>query len=256
MNVQRYRRLLVGSAAIVLLSCPDAAAQQQLCTAVVDMENQNRHVVGEVNVECGGISIHSATWGNWGVSSNMGNVTNSAQFFGWHTDGGQAHWNSCTGDHNRDEDATYYNHDHNGNGFGDDQFSPYVNPYVYDAFIQYPVECPFDWNSDGQCDTGGCLALNYGAGVTGQFLSLYELDAPDGDDFITTLYVDGGCCGVFPSCTAHECGPATSSWWPTTSYTNTEAYAEVRLKMQYAVFQDLDNHCEQLKLWDSRYQCY
>jgi hypothetical protein len=82
------------------------------------MVNAARHVIGEVNAECTP-SWHSATWGNWGVSSNFGGVSDADQFRGWKIFGSQGQWNSCTRDHIRDTDLIYYNHDHNGNGWAE-----------------------------------------------------------------------------------------------------------------------------------------
>jgi len=219
------------------------------------MINAARHVIGEVNAECPP-SWHSATWGNWGVSSNWGGLTNADQFRGWKVSGSQGQWNSCTRDHIRDTDNIYYNHDHNGNGLGDDQWIDTAWIYTGAQIDQY-TGCPMDTNYDGVCDTGGCLALNStGFGVGGQFLSLYELDWPDGDDFITTLYAHSGCCHVNLSCSKDYCsGPVFSPWWPTTYSTNTAVTANVIMKVWDAQFIDSNGYCEQLGYSDPRYNC-
>ena len=51
------------------------------------------------------------------------------------------------------------------------------------------VGCPTDWNGDGWPDYGGCLDAN-GASftVSGNFMSIYELDPWDADEFVRTTY--------------------------------------------------------------------
>lgn len=244
---------LVGLALLAaLISVPHGYGQY--CRATISMINAARHVVGDVNAECPP-SWHSATWGNWGVSSNFGGLSDGDQFRGWKVFGSQGQWNSCTRDHIRDTDLIYYNHDHNGNGLGDDQWQDSAHIYTGIQFDMW-MDCPHDTDYDGQCDTGGCLDLRYGIGVGGQFLSLYELDWPDGDDFITTLYVDSGCCSVTPSCTWDWCSEAYSAWYPTVSSTNVNITANVIMKFWYAEFVDSNNYCEQLRYQYPEYNCY
>jgi len=206
------------------------------------MTNKARHVIGEVNAECPP-SWHSATWGNWGVSSNFGGLADSDQFRGFHLSGTQGQWNSCTRDHLRDTDNIYYNHDHNGNGLGDDQWQD-GDYWCANGSVDLNRGCPVDMNLDGRCDRGGCVGLTSFT-VSNQFLSLYELDWPDGDEFITTLYVDSGCCkAVLSGCTKYGCtGPFYSAYYSTIQSTNTAVEAKVRLKVNYAVFVDVDNYC-------------
>lgn len=234
-------------------------ASGQSCRLTISMMNASRHVVGEVNAECAP-TWHTVTWGNWGVSSNFSGLQDGNQFRGWKIGGNHAEWNSCTRDHIRDTDTIYYNHDHNGNGLGDDQWG-HTPPYGDSAYIYTGLEtdigtdCPRDTDYDGQCDTGGCLTLSSGFGVGGQFLSLYELDW-DGDDFVTTLYIDSGCCSVTPTCTWDWCEETYSSWYPTAYWTDTEVTASVSMKFWYAYFVDQSGVCEQLRYQDPQYNCY
>lgn len=219
------------------------------------MINAARHVVGEVNAECPP-SWHSAGWGNWGVSSNWGGVNNTDQFRGWKPEGSQGQWNSCTQDHIRDTDNIWYNHDHNGNGLGDDQYIDTAWIYTGGQIDMF-ADCPMDTDGDGQCDTGGCLDLNSSwFSVGGQFLSLYELDW-DGDDFITTLYAHQNCCSVNMSCDAYSCsGPVYSPWYPTVLSTNTDITANVIMQVSNAQFIDDGSYCEEMGWYDPRYDCY
>ncbi|MGH9720986.1 MAG: hypothetical protein ACRD8O_12295, partial [Bryobacteraceae bacterium] len=57
----------------------------QVCRLSVTGLNQARKVFGPVHAECQDASgvIHSAPFGNWGVSSNYGPKRNDHQFDGW-----------------------------------------------------------------------------------------------------------------------------------------------------------------------------
>ena len=88
------------------------------------------------------------------------------------------------------------------------------------------------------------------------FFSLYELDWPDGDDFIPTLYVDAGFCSVIPTCTWDWCNETYSAWYPTVYSTNTNITANVIMKFWYAEFVDSNGYCEQLRYQDPQYNCY
>lgn len=219
------------------------------------MSNTARHVIGEVNTECPP-SWHTTTWGNWGVSSNFGGVVDGDQFRGWHLEGNQGQWNSCTRDHIRDTDNIYYNHDHNGNGLGDDQWQDGDHEYAA-ATADIYAGCPVDLDGDGICDAGGCLALNSGFSLNNQFMTLYELDWPDSDDLVTTLYADSECCQANPSCAANSClTPVASPYSPTAPDTNASRIeTKVRMVVKKAIFADHNQYCYNLGLTNPAYRC-
>ena len=86
--------------AVVLLSIASIStleAQSGICALGVHFYNKDRMIRrgGIITAECQG-SIHTAPFGNWGVRSNHGSITNKNQFRGWNRHGSQRHWNSCT----------------------------------------------------------------------------------------------------------------------------------------------------------------
>jgi hypothetical protein len=191
------------------------AHAQNTCSVSFVMINHNRYVY-ETDEECG--PIHSSPWGNWGVSSNVGDQQNTDQFKGW---GGpcsntKVEWNSCSVEYvHPDPDCQRLNFPNwsgtypypaNGYPYSDsytwndlvppygtdrcvDQYSPCgVNEYG-GAVVDYWVSTPFDLECDGVFERGGCLDLN-GSTITVQnnFMTLYELDTLEtGDDLVQTL---------------------------------------------------------------------
>ena len=91
-----------------------AQDSEQTCIVALTGQNQNRTVDGAVNVECGQGEPHSVPFGNWGVASNYGKISDTDQFRGWkHEDGPptKRQWNSCTTylSRYRAPNCTYYN---------------------------------------------------------------------------------------------------------------------------------------------------
>ena len=97
----------------------------QVCRITATALNQERRVIGGVNTECPTLLLHSAPFGNWGVTSNFGAALDGHQFDGWchntricdnngncRTDCGDGwyEWNSCT-DHSQFKapNCTLYN---------------------------------------------------------------------------------------------------------------------------------------------------
>ena len=85
----------------------------QVCRLSVAGLNQSRRVMGPVHAECPDEVVHTAPFGNWGVTSNYGQKGDSHQFDGWCHDtrtcsnsgscqisctNGWYEWNSCTDD--------------------------------------------------------------------------------------------------------------------------------------------------------------
>lgn len=98
-----------------LLAVPSLQAQIQqgtaTCTVVIGMLNHDRFVIApnqgvHISAECPE-DIHSAPWGNWGVSSNAGTKEDGDQFQGWKC-GDKCQWNSCTSVF-PPPNCTYYN---------------------------------------------------------------------------------------------------------------------------------------------------
>ena len=65
--------------AILLMAIPSFA---QVCRLSVAGLNRDRKVSGEIATECPA-PVHSAPFGNWGVTSNYGQKRDSHQFQGW-----------------------------------------------------------------------------------------------------------------------------------------------------------------------------
>ena len=195
------------------------------------MVNHNRYVY-KTEQECG--LFHSTPWGNWGVSSNVGIKQDGNQFQGWFPQDGHLQWNSCsTGYVHPDLDCrvlnfpnsplpgTAYPYPANGYPFADpypwndrvppnggdhcvDQYSPYGHNVYGETRISLTVPDPTDSNGDGILDSGGCLSLN-GQALTVQnnYMTIYEIDLPDSDDLVQTLYYPD--VSVNLNCTVGTC---------------------------------------------------
>lgn len=242
-----------------LVAAPPATPQSGICRLYFTMLNSTRHVVGKVNAECNDV-WHSTPFGNWGVESNFGSRTDTTQFTGWKWSDNKYQWNSCTSERVRDDGVScnYYNHDHNGNGRCEDQGSNAEYGYAWFS-VHYGVNCPYDSDRDGTCDWGGCLYISNFT-VSNQYLVLYEMDAPDGDDLIGSLSVHRNCCTVTGiSCAAHGCGGYRySPSYATVAYSppalNTTA--NVRMRFDWATFIDNTGYCAYLGQWDPGYNCW
>jgi hypothetical protein len=96
-----------------LLLCFGFASHAQVCRLSVAGLNRARKVTGPIHAECTREVVHSAPFGNWGVSSNFGSKHDGHQFDGWCHDqlscdkdgvcrldclDGWYEWNSCTDD--------------------------------------------------------------------------------------------------------------------------------------------------------------
>jgi hypothetical protein len=188
------------------------------CSFTVSMVNHNRYAYDTAE-ECSG--WHSAPFGNWGVSSNVGSWVDGHQFQGWNpscnvTGSTLVEWNSCSRGYVKpDPDCrrlnfpdpagavpypangypftdSYWHNDYvpaaGGNQTCVDQYSPCgPNAYgtvVYDAYVSRAQ----DLNGDYILDSGGCQDLDgYQIGVQQNFMTVYELDW-DGNDVVNSLY--------------------------------------------------------------------
>src|SRR3990172_2815848 len=60
------------------------AAEGQVCRLSIAGLNRGRRVSGPVSTECPSLFVvHTAPFGNWGVTSNFGPKLNGHQFEGW-----------------------------------------------------------------------------------------------------------------------------------------------------------------------------
>ncbi|MCI0621163.1 MAG: hypothetical protein L0387_05740 [Acidobacteria bacterium] len=231
--MKRWRELTI--ALLVFLSplaqsiLPPLYAGQ--CVVQVRMINHNRYVY-KTDQECG--LFHSTPWGNWGVSSNVGVKQDANQFQGWFPQDGHLQWNSCsTGYVHPDLDCrvlnfpnsplpgTSYPYPANGYPFSDsypwndrvppsgsdkcvDQYSPYGHNTYGETKMSFTVPDPTDSNGDGILDSGGCLSLN-GQPLTilNNYMTVYEIDVPDPDDLVQTLYYPD--VSVNLNCTVGAC---------------------------------------------------
>jgi hypothetical protein len=233
-------------------------AQSGLCRLSISMLNSTRHVQGEVNTECG--PLHSLPWGNWGVESNFGDRTDSTQFTGWKWLENKWQWNSCTSEHPKDTTSSclYYNHEHNGNGYCDDEGSNAEYAYATAWIDMYGIPCPRDTNYDGICDMFGCSSVT-NISVSNQYLELYELDLYEFDDYVGKLYVNSNCCTISGiPCGPRDCGGYRYSSTYTTSYTPPaiSTSATVRMRLDWGTFIDYTGYCAYLGNWDPSYNCW
>lgn len=244
-TVLRAALLLIAG----LLLCPRSLDAQQgpSCVLQFGVWNQSRHFPGDVAVECSW--PHTVPFGNWGVESNLGRRRDGQQFEGWHVPPGETtfQWNSCTTQwpYTR-PNCTYYNY----NNCTEQYTIKLVNSHA-GGFDTIPVSCPYDWDGDGYCDSGGCQDLG-GYWIGNNWMDLYELDWPDPDDFITRLTFPN--VGVALSCTVWSCGFAQSSWY--NSYQNYPVSTQLALAVHWASFSDPANYCRgYLGYWNPRYLC-
>ncbi len=204
--------------------------------------NRNRKVLGPVNAECPP-SIHSAPFGNWGVSSNFGVKGNSHQFDGWchntfvcdnsgncKTDctDGWYEWNSCTShvDYSAPNCTLYNSQD----------CSSQVTTQGVDVHgtvnVDIPVRCPVDSNNDGILDEGGCNDVkSYSNGTN--YMSFYELDPLTGDELVQTLYFPQTL--VTLDCTTAACPPTGSEWVAPVAWDSPKSTQVVTAEMAMAI---------------------
>ncbi len=212
-----WKKTTLGTmVALAALTLPAVAEAANHCSVSLRLYNHNRFAY-DTDEECPG-GIHSVPFGNWGVSSNVGSKTNGHQFEGWHphcSATSLVQWNSCAVEYVRpDLDCQRLNFPHPtvsypsppGYPFADiyphndcatgsfpcrcvDQVSPCGANDYGGKIVHYAVTAPWDSDCDGIEDTGGCADLDgRTVWVSNNFMTVYELDWPDADDVIQTLY--------------------------------------------------------------------
>ena len=205
--------------ALVLLLALAPTLAAQVCRISVSGLNRNRRVMGPVNTECPA-PLHSAPFGNWGVTSNFGPSRDGHQFDGWCHDsrvtlnngdskdvcGSEWYqWNSCTSHADfRAPNCTLYNE-----AECTEQVSTTGVNVLAAVAVELPVGCPMDTDGDEIADIGGCSDLKtYSHGTN--FMTVYELDPFTGDELVQTMFFPP--TPVALDCTPASCPPTGSAW--------------------------------------------
>jgi len=229
----------------------------QVCQLSVAGLNRNRAVQGEIAAECPD-PVHTAPFGNWGVTSNYGRVRDGHQFDGWCHDvrvcdnrgncrqecrDGWYEWNSCTthADYKAPNCSLY-----NAKDCTAQATTTGVNVHGT-VTINVPVRCPLDSNNDGVADSGGCADLREHVS-TNNFMSLYELDPLTGNDLIQTLYFPNTRMPL--TCTTAGCNASGSDWVAPNGYDSprepARVYAELATVVNSGTFLDPQRACRLL----------
>ena len=226
---------LVASAASTLV----AQSSEETCVIVFTGQNHHRTVSGVLDAECEAVSPtqwHDPPWGNWGVSSNYGEKDDTDQFKGWEPKGSQRHWNSCTVyPEFMPPHPVYYN--------SSDKRSQESNGTVTHGAMELrqTVSCP-DPSDPYDDPPVGCSAVEgWELTQSENYMTIYELDKPDSDDLIETLYFPATSV-TLRSCDHDGCPERRSSWVGMASSTNPDAQveAELRMKVSAQIFDACD----------------
>jgi hypothetical protein len=200
------------------------AVPQNWAKVYVTFQNRNRYSWGEHTQECPPC-WHSCPFGNWGVSSNFGDKIDGDQFKGWF--GGE--WNSCTQGTWEAPNCSYYN----ANGCTEQANS---STYGYSSTV-ICVPLPALHTDEG------CSYLN-GRNLTfsGSFMTVYELDPADDDEFIKTLYYPNVQI-TYSGCTFSDCPLQSSTWTNVSSYQPSSGGQVINAQIQFQV-----TSCEPLEV--------
>ncbi len=235
----------------------------QTCRLQVSGLNRNRIGYGPFDQECSW--PHSVPFGNWGVASNYGPKIDGYQFQGWcrgdyvcyndgdcgvRCNGNWYEWNSCTVDWRYSPpNCSLYNYN---NCWAQQTDRPEGVHGV--KTVQIAVDCPRDTNLDGICDEGGCKEV-WSYGEATNYMTLYELDRWDDDEFIRTMYFPA--TSVNLTCDVGWCQAAGSPWGSPTSYDppwQVKVFAEMAMIVDYGIYEDSVN-CEYLRFGNPQYNC-
>ncbi len=226
-----------------------------MCRISVAGLNQSRHVVGAIHAECPDQPLHSAPFGNWGVTSNFGQRGNSHQFDGWCHDitacdnsgacrpvcaDGWYEWNTCT-------DIPLFSAPncslYNSASCTEQVTTTGINVHGT-RLVDMPVACPRDTDGDGVPDAGGCRDVaQYSSGAN--FMSLYELDPVCCDQLVQTVYFPAVTLPLF--CDPLGCAPVASNWldpsfWDSPS-TPGKVYAQLAVLVNWGAFVNTGGNC-------------
>jgi len=248
------RSPLCNTALVLLMSLvPFGLLQAQVCRLSVAGLNKSRRVMGPVSAECPA-PLHSAPFGNWGVTSNFGHRLDGHQFDGWCRDRQICdnlgfctscserwyEWNSCT-DHMlfRAPNCTLYNAED-----CTEQASATGINVLGTVTVNIPVACPSDSDADNAVDAGGCSEIeSYSSGTN--FMSIYELDAITGHELIQTLYFPESIVRL--DCDIWGCSSAGSEWVAPIAYEDPSSppkvFAEMAVAVNFGSFRDPGRSC-------------
>lgn len=214
--------------------------ETQSCIVVLEGQNRNRTVDGEIDEECEPVNYitqwHDPPWGNWGVSSNYSTVVeNGDQFLGWKQKGSQRHWNSCT---NVPEYSEYLPPNSEFYNVEPDHMTQESLDVVTHGVMRYRASldiCPSGVPPDSVCEDLGSV------GQASNHMTIYELDWPDPDDLIETIYFPGT-YATLTNCTPEGCPEQTSNWVEMSSSTDSTRHVEAQLRMKASAV--LEGSCD------------
>ncbi len=227
--------ILSACLAVMALAAPLGGvlfAQSNAETCVIAFKGQNRHrtVSGYLDAECAPVTFptqwHDPPWGNWGVSSNYGSKENADQFKGWKRKGRQRQWNSCTiYAEYTPPNPDYYN--------SSDNRSQESNGIVTHGVMEFrnTVSCPDPADYDADPPVGCASVEGWDIRQFENYMTIYELDSPDRDDLIETLYFPGTSV-TLRSCDHDGCPERTSGWVDLSSSTSSRTHVEAELRMK------------------------
>jgi len=250
---------------VLLFSVTELFAQT--CTLSVTGLNRYRYVSGPVATECGN-NLHSAPFGNWGVTSTVGKKQDGHQFDGWCHDSwvcdnwgncttacqdGWYEWNSCTSvPRFAAPNCTLYNAASCTRQYTTQDIDNHGTVY-----LNIPTSCPMDTNGDQICDTGGCSAFTSYT-QPNHFMSLYELDPFGTDSLVQTVYFPA--MTVPLTCNPWGCGIAGSQWVNPWRYQSpvepAKVYVQAAIAVGWGSFSDPNRVCRSYAAVDPRYNCY
>lgn len=221
------------------------------CTVIVEGQNRNRKLAGDLNVECGfQHEPHTAPFGNWGVSSNYSTeLQDTDQFRGWKDEGGgpiKLHWNSCTSDH-VPPNCAYYN----ASGCSSQKSDNVVIHGRY-SYRYTGNQCPQFLDPDNPPPSGCSTANGEVVDESTNHMTLYELDGHfgmislDGHDLVETLYFPSTSV-TLRNCNYEGCPEQTTGWVDMDSSTSTSVHVEAELRMKASA--TLEGYCD-LGYWD------
>lgn len=233
--------VLIFSLVFASAILPAQGNEIQSCIIVLEGQNRNRTVDGVIDEECEPVNYvtqwHDPPWGNWGVSSNYSTrVENGDQFLGWEPKGSQKQWNSCT---NVPEYPKF--HPPNCEYYNADNCSTQASfGIVTHGQLRYRTSVDICVSGVPPDDYSGCQDQG-SVGQDSNHMTLYELDKPDPDDLIETLYFPGTYVTLI-GCTYEGCPERTSSWVEMSRSTDSTRHVEAELRMKARAF--LEGSCD------------
>lgn len=195
----------------------DARNRTRGCLILATWHNDVRRVGRPVNVECRGIHAQDDHRGNWGVASHRSRPVDGFQFAGWDRRDGWLTWQSCTRNY-PPPNGTHYNDP--STGYSTQKAHP-DNDRIY------------GYEADRGASRRSCQAINKGVYTfLDNYMTLYELDWPDGDDKVADLIY--GDISVPVTCSGPWNCSGSSAWIspiPGRSSTNASANIQIRVNM-------------------------